>query len=58
VKKNHGCLCPPVQQRGGLEAGTLVSVLMNVNLALLNMLPIPVLDGGHYSAGDIEGIRR
>ena len=23
------------------------SVVMNVNLALLNMLPFPVLDGGH-----------
>src|SRR5215471_8975941 len=34
------------------------SVLMNVNLALLNMLPIPVLDGGHILLAVIEGIRR
>src|SRR6266481_2306590 len=34
------------------------SVLMNVNLALLNMLPIPVLDGGHILLALIEGIRR
>ena len=34
------------------------SVLMNVNLALLNMLPIPVLDGGHIVLAMIEGIRR
>jgi regulator of sigma E protease len=34
------------------------SVLMNVNLALLNMLPIPVLDGGHILLAIIEGIRR
>jgi len=34
------------------------SVLMNVNLALLNMLPIPVLDGGHIVLAIIEGIRR
>src|SRR5258708_28911196 len=34
------------------------SVLMNVNLALLNMLPIPVLDGGHFLLAIIEGIRR
>jgi regulator of sigma E protease len=34
------------------------SVLMNVNLALLNMLPIPVLDGGHIMLAIIEGIRR
>jgi len=34
------------------------SVLMNVNLALLNMLPIPVLDGGHIVLSLIEAIRR
>ncbi|MBA4150065.1 MAG: RIP metalloprotease RseP [Verrucomicrobia bacterium] len=34
------------------------SVLMNVNLAILNMLPIPVLDGGHITLAIIEGIRR
>jgi regulator of sigma E protease len=34
------------------------SVLMNVNLAVLNMLPIPVLDGGHILLAVIEGIRR
>lgn len=34
------------------------SVLMNVNLALLNLLPIPVLDGGHIVLSIIEGIRR
>ncbi len=34
------------------------SVLMNVNLALLNLLPIPVLDGGHILLSVIEGIRR
>ncbi len=34
------------------------SVLMNVNLAVLNMLPIPVLDGGHILLAIIEGIRR
>jgi len=34
------------------------SVLMNVNLALLNLLPIPVLDGGHILLSIIEGIRR
>jgi regulator of sigma E protease len=34
------------------------SVLMNVNLAFLNMLPIPVLDGGHILLAILEGIRR
>ena len=33
-------------------------VLLNVNLAILNMLPIPVLDGGHTVMGLIEGLFR
>lgn len=34
------------------------SVILNVNLALLNLLPIPVLDGGHITLALIEGISR
>jgi regulator of sigma E protease len=34
------------------------SVVLNVNLALLNLLPIPVLDGGHIMLAIIEAIRR
>lgn len=34
------------------------SVLINVNLALINLLPFPVLDGGHITLAIIEGIRR
>ncbi|MGA1239056.1 MAG: site-2 protease family protein, partial [Limisphaerales bacterium] len=34
------------------------SVILNVNLALLNLLPIPVLDGGHILLALIEGARR
>jgi len=34
------------------------SVVLNVNLALLNLLPIPVLDGGHIMLAIIESIRR
>ena len=34
------------------------SVFFNVNLALLNMLPFPVLDGGHILLAFIESIRR
>jgi regulator of sigma E protease len=33
-------------------------VLLNVNLAILNLLPIPVLDGGHIVMAIIERIRR
>jgi len=34
------------------------SVLLNVNLAMLNLLPFPVLDGGHITLALIEAIRR
>lgn len=34
------------------------SVLLNVNLAMLNLLPLPVLDGGHITLSLIELIRR
>jgi len=33
-------------------------VLLNLNLAILNLLPIPVLDGGHIMLAIIEKIRR
>lgn len=33
-------------------------VLLNVNLAVLNLLPVPVLDGGHIVMAIIERIRR
>jgi regulator of sigma E protease len=34
------------------------SVILNVNLALLNLIPIPVLDGGHILMSLIEMVRR
>ncbi|MDP9292466.1 MAG: RIP metalloprotease RseP [Verrucomicrobiota bacterium] len=34
------------------------SVLFNVNLAVLNLLPVPVLDGGHIMLALVEGVRR
>jgi regulator of sigma E protease len=34
------------------------SVVLNINLALLNLLPIPVLDGGHITLAIVEAIRR
>jgi regulator of sigma E protease len=34
------------------------SVVLNVNLALLNLLPFPVLDGGHILLAFIEFLRR
>jgi len=32
--------------------------VLNVNLAMLNMLPLPVLDGGHILLSFIEVVRR
>ncbi|MGV3660076.1 MAG: RIP metalloprotease RseP [Prosthecobacter sp.] len=34
------------------------SVVFNINLAILNMLPFPVLDGGHITMAALEAIRR
>jgi regulator of sigma E protease len=34
------------------------SVFFNVNLALFNLLPFPVLDGGHITLAIFEAIRR
>src|SRR5208283_2674425 len=34
------------------------SVVVNVNLAMLNLLPFPVLDGGHILLALIEAVRR
>jgi regulator of sigma E protease len=33
-------------------------VLLNVNLAIINLLPLPVLDGGHIVMSIIEAVRR
>jgi regulator of sigma E protease len=42
----------------GWQLALWLSVVLNVNLAILNLLPIPVLDGGHILFGLIESIRR
>ncbi len=42
----------------GWQLALWFSVILNVNLAILNMLPIPVLDGGHIGLAILEGIRR
>ena len=33
-------------------------MVVNVNLAMLNLLPLPVLDGGHIVLAILEKIRR
>src|SRR5947207_15118909 len=34
------------------------SVILNVNMALLNLIPMPVLDGGHIALALVEALRR
>lgn len=34
------------------------SVVFNINLAILNMMPFPVLDGGHITMAALETLRR
>lgn len=34
------------------------SVVLNVNLAIMNLLPFPVLDGGHITMATMEVVRR
>ncbi len=46
------------ENENGWRLALAFSVLINVNLALLNLLPFPVLDGGHITLAIIEGIRR
>jgi regulator of sigma E protease len=46
------------QSKHGWQLALWFSVILNVNLAIINMLPIPVLDGGHIVLGIIESIRR
>jgi len=46
------------QSENGWQLALWFSVVLNVNLALLNMLPIPVLDGGHIVLALIESVRR
>ena len=46
------------EQPEGWKLALWFSVMLNVNLAMLNMLPLPVLDGGHITLAIIEGLRR
>lgn len=46
------------ESENGWRLALWFSVVFNVNLAILNMLPIPVLDGGHITLAIVEGIRK
>lgn len=43
--------------RGGLEQLLFLIALISTNLAVFNLLPIPVLDGGQIVIGLLEGIK-
>lgn len=43
---------------GGLREGLSFIILVTFSLAVLNLLPIPVLDGGHILFAVIEGVTR
>jgi regulator of sigma E protease len=46
------------ENQWGWQLALWFSVILNVNLAILNMLPIPVLDGGHIVLALVEAVRR
>ncbi|PYK79218.1 MAG: RIP metalloprotease RseP [Verrucomicrobia bacterium] len=46
------------ENRDGWLMALWFSVILNVNLALLNLIPMPVLDGGHIALAIVEALRR
>ena len=44
--------------QGGVRRGLWFAILLNINLAIINLLPIPVLDGGHVIFSLVEAARR
>jgi regulator of sigma E protease len=45
------------QAKRGLRYVALFTILLSLNLAILNLLPIPILDGGHLLFLTIEALR-
>ena len=46
------------QAKEGLEGVLALTALISINLAVLNLLPIPVLDGGHILFYSLETLMR
>jgi len=42
----------------GWDSFLLLLALISINLGLINLLPIPMLDGGHLLVFVLEGVRR
>jgi len=47
-----------VTQQMGIQGWLLLAILFSINLAILNILPIPMLDGGRLLFVGIEWVRR
>jgi regulator of sigma E protease len=47
-----------VSSSRGWESFWLMLALISINLGLINLLPVPMLDGGHLVVFAIEGVRR
>ncbi len=47
-----------VTRQGGFQGWMVVAILLSINLAVLNILPIPMLDGGRLLFVAIEWVRR
>ena len=46
-----------VTRQGGFQGWIVVAILLSINLAVLNILPIPMLDGGRLLFVGIEWVR-
>ena len=46
-----------ITQQGGLRGWVVLSILFSINLAILNLLPIPMLDGGRLVFVALEWVR-
>jgi regulator of sigma E protease len=46
------------EHKDGWRLALWFTVVLNINLAILNLLPLPVLDGGHITMALIEAVRR
>jgi regulator of sigma E protease len=47
-----------IQVNADLRLALSFLVLLNINLAILNLLPVPVLDGGHILLSIVEWVRK
>jgi|MDTC01.1.fsa_nt_gb regulator of sigma E protease len=46
------------EDKDGWRRALWFSVILNINLAILNMMPLPVLDGGHIVMSLVESVRK